>query len=99
MMFPNANCVFFFNAATSEAANSGSEVPHAMSVNEINASFTPKFFAIRTALSTKKSQLTISIGKPNNTFNMDFHNASFVVFVDEWEVLLISASLFFCLPR
>ena len=96
---PNANCVFFFSAATSEAANSGNEVPQAMSVNEINASLTPKFFAIKTALSTKKSQLTISIGKPSPTFSIDFHNASFVVFFYEWEVLLISASSFFCLSR
>ena len=51
---PSAICVFFFSAAASDAASSGNDVPHAISVIEINASFTPHFVAIATASSTKK---------------------------------------------
>ena len=51
---PRANCVFFFEAATSEAANSGMEVPHATRVMLINASLTPHASAIAIALLRKK---------------------------------------------
>ena len=61
---PKANSVFRLAAAATEAASSGSDVPHAISVIDIKASFTPHSVAIFTALSTKKSQPTISTAKP-----------------------------------
>ena len=67
-IFPRAIWVFFLTAAAIEAASSGSDVPHAISVREMNASLTPKDFAMITALSTKKSQLVISSASPPATF-------------------------------
>ena len=68
MMLPSASWVFFLNAAATDAASSGREVPHAMRVSDMNASLTPKDFATDTALSTKKSQLVISTARPTATF-------------------------------
>lgn len=53
IMFPNANSVFFLNAAVSDATNSGKDVPHAISVIDINAWSTPSCSAIASAESTK----------------------------------------------
>ena len=72
-MFPRASCVFFLAAAVTDAASSGSEVPQAMSVREMKASFTPKDFAMHTALSTKRSQLVISNAKPPTTLRVASH--------------------------
>ena len=73
-ILPNANCVFFLHAATTEAANSGNEVPQAISVSEIIASLTPHDLAILTASSTNISQLTINTPRPTTTFTMANHN-------------------------
>ena len=62
MILPNAISVFFLTAATTDAANSGNEVPHAISVNDMKASSTPKDFAISIAFSTKKLQLRMKMG-------------------------------------
>ena len=67
MILPNAISVFFLTAAATEAASSGNDVPQAISVNEMKASFTPKDFAMSTALSTNKSQLVISNTNPPTT--------------------------------
>ena len=73
MILPNANCVFFLQAAATEAANSGKDVPQAIKVNEIIASLTPQDLAITIALSTKKSQLVINNAKPPIIFNSATH--------------------------
>ena len=73
IIFPRAMLVFFFTAATTDAANSGSDVPHAISVNEMKASLTPNDFAISTALSINMSQLVISKARPPTTFMVEIH--------------------------
>ena len=73
MILPNAISVFRFTAAAIEAANSGNDVPHAISVSEIKASFTPNDLAIVTALSTKRSQLIISRVRPPTTLAIATH--------------------------
>jgi hypothetical protein len=65
------------DAAASDAASSGNDVPQAISVMEINASFTPHFVAITTASSTKKWQPVTSTPRPTTTFTIDFGNFSF----------------------
>ena len=71
--FPSAMLVFFFNAAAIEAASSGSDVPQAINVSDMKASFTPNDFAITTALSTNMSQLYTSTARPPNTLSTAIH--------------------------
>ena len=73
--------MFFLSAAAIEAANSGSDVPQAIRVSDINASLTPNDFAIITALSTKKSQLVINIASPAKSVNIDFHKGAMMKLV------------------
>ena len=68
MILPNANCVFFLNAATIDAANSGNDVPQAINVNEITDSLNPKSLANKIELLIKYSQLNIRIDKPPTIF-------------------------------
>ena len=96
MILPKANWVFFFMAAATEAASSGSEVPQAMSVREIIASLTPNDFAICTALSTKKSQLVMSTASPPTTFIVASQSGVFSSGVSS--VLAVGVVLF-CLSR
>ena len=66
---PSANCVFFFAAAASEAASSGIEVPQAMRVIEMKASFTPHDLAIATALSRNISLASTKATKPKSSLH------------------------------
>jgi hypothetical protein len=81
IIFPRASCVFFLNAAATDAASSGNDVPHAIRVRDMKASPTPKDFAISTALSTKKSQLMISIANPAATLITDIQSGE-VLYVE-----------------
>ena len=67
-MLPSAISVFFLTAAAMDAASSGKDVPQAINVRDMKASFTPNDLATSTALSTKKSQLVISKAKPPRIF-------------------------------
>ena len=70
MIFPSASEVFFFTAAAMDAASSGREVPHATSVSDMKASFTPHPRAMTMALSTKLSQLNIKTASPATTLRI-----------------------------
>lgn len=74
IIFPRAMLVFFLTAATTDAANSGRDVPQAIRVNEIKASLTPNDLATSTALSMKMSQLVMSSNRPPITFRMEIHS-------------------------
>ncbi len=62
--FPNAMSDCFRNAATTDVANSGIEVPAAMIVKPITASETPNDFATSTALSTSNLDPNTSTPSP-----------------------------------
>ena len=62
--FPIAISGFFFNAATTEVANSGSEVPPATNVSPMTDSLTPKLRAILPAPSTNHCPPKMSPASP-----------------------------------
>jgi hypothetical protein len=69
---PTAISVCFLRAAITLTANSGSEVPIATMVTQINASGKPKFEAIETALSTINFHPPIKPIKPNTIYIVAF---------------------------
>lgn len=75
-MLPRASLVFFLRAAVTDAASSGRDVPHAISVIDMNASLTPNDLAIFMAFDTKRSQLTASIARPATVLADDIHRGA-----------------------
>ena len=75
-ILPKAMLVFFLIAAAIDAASSGSDVPQAISVSDMNESLTPKDFAMSTDTSTKVSQLNIRTASPPVILSIEIQIAS-----------------------
>ena len=77
--FPMAISGFFFNAATTEVANSGNEVPPATKVNPIIDSLTPRFRAMPLAPSTNHCPPNMSPHNPPTMYKTDFHTGNVLI--------------------
>ena len=69
----------FFNAATTEVANSGNEVPPATKVNPIIDSLTPRFRAMPLAPSTNHCPPNMSPHNPPTMYKTDFHTGNVLI--------------------
>ena len=78
--FPMAIPGFFFNAAVTDVASSGNEVPPATKVNPITDSLTPSDRAIPLAPSTKSCPPKMRPASPPTIKRTDFHTGISLIF-------------------